>query len=233
MKTKFSTRILALVLMIAMIVPMLVFTASAEDKTITFELGANGSATHKDGSSAKTTYTETVDGYTLSITGGDKMYPASVDAKGNGCIKFGTSSVVGKCSFTVPADVTSVVLYVAKYKSNTTKITVNGTAYTLTKNSNNGEYDEITVDTTNNKTVSFATVSGGVRAMLNTIKFIVAGSSEAPEPFISLVGDNVLQAGNTVTLTATLTNLEGEVAWTSSDDNVATVAGGVAPIPAP
>ena len=47
MKTKFSTRILALVLMLTLIVPMLVFTASAEDKEIVFNLGANGSATHK------------------------------------------------------------------------------------------------------------------------------------------------------------------------------------------
>ncbi len=143
----------------------------AEAFEITFTLGANGAAEHKDGSSAKTTYSETVDGYTLNITGGDKMYPTSYDAKGNSCIKFGTGSVVGKCSFTVPEEVTEVVIYVAKYKANASKINVNGTPYTLTKNSNDGAYDEIVVDTTTNKTVNFTTVSGGVRAMLNTIVF--------------------------------------------------------------
>ena len=142
----------------------------AEKAIAIFELGANGSATHKDGT-AKTTYSETNGDYTLSITGGDKMYPSSYDQKGNGCIKFGSSSAIGKMTFTVPSDVNSVVLYVAKYKANTTKITVNGTAYTLTKNSNDGEYDKITVDTSTNKTVTFETVNGGVRAMMNTIEF--------------------------------------------------------------
>lgn len=147
--------------------------AVAEPTTLaTFNLGANGSATHKDGSSAKTTYSETADGYTLNITGGDKMYPSSYDAKGNSCIKFGSSNAVGKCSFTVPENVTSVVLYVAKYKNNSTKINVNGTAYTLSNPSDNGVYDEIIVDTTTNKTITFTTVSGGARAMLNTIVFI-------------------------------------------------------------
>ena len=100
------------------------------------------------------------------------MYPASYDAKGNSCIKFGTSSVVGKMTFTVPENVTSVEIHVAKYKANTSKISVNGTTYTLTKNSDAGEYDIITIDTTSTKEISFATVSGGARCMINTIVFI-------------------------------------------------------------
>lgn len=137
----------------------------------TFALGANGTASHNDGSSA-TTYTETVNGYTLNITGGNKMYKGARDAKGNSCLKFGTSSGIGSMTFTVPEAVTEVIIYVAKYKANTTKLTVGGSTITLTKNSNDGEYDEIKVDTTTNKTVSFTTVSGGARAMLNTIVFI-------------------------------------------------------------
>ena len=137
----------------------------------TFALGANGSASHKDGSSAQSTYSENVGGYTLSITGGNKMYPSSYDAKGNSCLKFGTSSAVGSMTFTVPENVTEVVIYVAKYKSNTTKVSVNGTTYTLTKNSNNGEYDAIVVDTSSTKTVTFTTVKGGYRCMINTIEF--------------------------------------------------------------
>ncbi len=137
----------------------------------TFVLGADGSASHKDSNSSKTTYNETVNGYTLNITGGTNMYPSSLDAKGNSCIKLGTSSKTGGFSFTVGENVTSVTICIAKYKSNTTKITVNGTAYTLAKNSNDGAYDEITIDTTNTKTISLTTVSGGVRAMVNTIEF--------------------------------------------------------------
>lgn len=222
MKIKASTRILAFVLMLALVVPMLVFNVSAEDTVITFNLGANGSAAHVDGNTLNT-YNQTVDGYKLSISG-SKMYGPAFDAKGNSCLKFGTSSAVGSCSFTVPEEVTSVVLYVAKYKSNTTKITVNGTAYTLTKNSNNGEYDAITVDTTTTKNVSFTTVSGGVRAMLNTIEFHIPPTGE---PSISLAGNDVLQVGETVTMEATPTNIEGDVVWTSSNPSVATVEGGV------
>ena len=227
MKTKFSRRILAFVLAFALVVPMFVFNVGAADKTVSFQLGADGSATHKDGSSSKTTYSETVDGYTLNITDGSKMYPASIDAKGNGCIKFGTSSATGACTFTVPDDVTSVILYVGKYKANTTKIQVNGTAYTITGASNNGEYDKITVDTTTNKTVSFTTVSGGVRAMLNQIDFVIADTGAAPAPSISISGENATVVGGSTTLNATLNNAEGALTWTSSNNAVATVSNGV------
>ncbi len=156
-------------------------TASAATTEIVFELGSNGSAGHKDGSAAKETYTETVGAYTLNLTGGQKMYPSSYDAKGNSCIKLGSSSAVGGFSFTVPDDVTSVIIAVAKYKTNASKISVNGTAYTLTKNSNDGAYDEITVDTSATKTVSFTTVSGGVRAMVNTITYVIESSEPTCE----------------------------------------------------
>lgn len=142
-----------------------------ETTTVTFALGANGSASHSDGSS-KTAYSETVNGYTLSITGGTNMYTGARDAMGNSCVKFGSSKNAGSCTFTVPNDVTSVVIYVAQYKANTTKINVNGTNYTIETASNNGAYTAITVDTTSNKTITFTTVSGGIRAMVNTIEFI-------------------------------------------------------------
>ena len=226
MKTKFSTRMLALALILTLLVPMLVFQASAEDRVVTFNLGANGSAAHADGSSA-TTYTETVGGYTLNITNGTKMYSGARDAQGNGGLKFGTSSAVGSCQFTVPEDVTSVVLHVAKYKTNTAKVTVNGTTYTLTKNSNDGAYDTIMVDTSTNKTVTFTTVSGGARAMLNCIDFVIAGGADSNEPYISLKGESVLQIGEPMTMTATAENVTGDIAWSSSDETVATVDGGV------
>ncbi len=149
-----------------------VLGGSSEPATLAkFELGANGSATHSDGSE-KTSYSETVNGYTLNITGGSKMYTGARDAKGNSALKLGTGSVAGKFTFTVPENVTSVVIYIAKYKTNTSKVTINGTTYTLTNNSNDGAYDIITIDTSSTKTVSLTTVSGGYRAMVNSIEFI-------------------------------------------------------------
>ena len=152
-------------------------TVSYVDKTIVFTFGENGNAEHKDGSPDKATYTETKDGYTLSISGGSKMYAGSFDAKGNSALKLGTGSVAGSFEFTVPADVTEVIIYVAQYKANTTKISVNGVAYTITTASNDGAYTEIKVDTTTNKKVSFTTVSGGYRCMINTIEFKVSAEN--------------------------------------------------------
>jgi hypothetical protein len=100
-----------------------------------------------------------------------KVYGPAYDAKGNSCIKLGTSKLVGSLKFTVPEDVTEVVIYVAKYKSSATKINVNGTAYTLTQNSNDGAYNVITIDTSVDKTVTFTTVASNYRCMINTIEF--------------------------------------------------------------
>ena len=142
-----------------------------EEVKIVFELGENGSASHNDGKEANT-YTETVGDYKLNITGGTKMYTGAVDATGNGCIKLGTSSVVGGFSFVVPTDVEKVVICIAKYKAKTTKVSINDNEYTLSASSNSGAYDEITVDTSSSKTVSVTTVSGACRAMVNSITFI-------------------------------------------------------------
>ena len=75
--------------------------------------------------------------------------------------------LVGTLSFTVPEDVTSVVIYVAQYKDYTTKVNVNGTEYTVATASNNGEYTAITIDTTTTKTVSLETVSAALTSFGN------------------------------------------------------------------
>ena len=136
----------------------------------TFTFGANGSASHNDGSS-KTTYSETSGGYTLSLSSMTNVYTGARDAKGNSCLKLGSSSKAGSFTFTVPSDVKKVIIYVAQYKANTTKVTINGTSHTITTASNNGAYTAIEIDTTTTKTISFTTVSGGYRAMLNTIEY--------------------------------------------------------------
>lgn len=83
----------------------------------------------------------------------------------------GLSSKIGTFTFVVPSEVKTVSVYIAKYKTNTSKITVNGTAYTLTKNSNHGEYNKIDIDTSVEKSVTISTVTGASRAMINTIEF--------------------------------------------------------------
>ena len=147
----------------------------------TFTLGTDTTTTHTDGKEA-TTYEETVNGYTLSITSGVKFYTGACDEKGNGCIKIGASSAIGSFTFTVSDEVKSVVIYVAKYKAKTSKISINsGEAQTLETSSNDGTYTEITIDTTTNKTISFATVGSTTgRVMINTIEFY-GGSSSSTE----------------------------------------------------
>ena len=138
----------------------------------TFDFGANGSATHTDPNSKFSNgKSYTVNGYTLKFTTATNCYDGGRDAKGNSCMKMGTSSKTGSFTVTVADNVTEVVIYVAQYKANTTKINANGTAYTITTASNNGAYTPITIDTSTNKTFTFATVSGGVRCMIDKIVF--------------------------------------------------------------
>lgn len=137
----------------------------------TFALGDNGDATHFDGNSAST-YEETVSGYTLSISAGSGFYTGARDAQGNSCLKLGTSKAAGSFTITVPTGVKKVAIYVGGYKAKAAKYTVNdGTAAMTTKNSNNGEYDIITIDVPENGIITFKTETGGYRAMINTIEF--------------------------------------------------------------
>jgi hypothetical protein len=144
-----------------------------KNNTITFALGANGEAKHDDATyNGKSSYTEKVGDYTLSITNGSAMYINARDAKGNSCLKMGKSSEAGTFTFSVPSDVNKVIIYVAKYKSNKTIVNINGKDYTITTASDNGEYTPIEIDTSTTKKVTFTTVKGGYRCMINTIEFI-------------------------------------------------------------
>ena len=155
-------------------------TSRPTGKLATFEFGSNGAATHADGS-AKASYTDIQNGYTLNLTDGSSFYTGSRDAKGNSCVKLGKGSAIGSCNFTVTDDVAKVVIYAAKYKSNKSELSINGEIYALTKNSNDGEYDVITIDTSENKEVALATTSSGYRCMINTIEFWGVDESELPE----------------------------------------------------
>ena len=141
---------------------------------IVFTFGANVAAgKHKDSNSAITTYTEKVGDYTLSLTNGVKMFDKSNDAAGNSILKFGSSSAIGSCTLTVPADVTKVIIKAAKYKAKSSTLIINGTEYVLSTSSDDGAYEEITIDTSSVKTLEIATKSGACRVCIDEIIFVI------------------------------------------------------------
>ncbi len=156
-------------------------SAAAGDVAATFKLGEDGAASHSETTKAASSYKETSGGYTLEFSSLSNVYVNSRDAKGNGCLKLGTGSKTGSFTFTVPNDVMSVVIYVAKYKATATTVTINGTNYTITKASDDGEYDEIKIDTSVTRTVTFSTTTSGKRCMINTIEFYAKPKAEAPK----------------------------------------------------
>lgn len=157
-------------------------SAAAGDLAATFEFGANDTKNqgHVDGSS-KPSYTEDNGNYTLFLSSMTNASTEAYDKKGNSCLKIGTSKKTGSFTFTVSDDVVSVVIYVAKYKNYATTVTINGTNYTITKASDDGEYDEIKIDTSVTKTVTFSTTTSGKRCMINTIEFYAKPKAEAPK----------------------------------------------------
>ena len=147
-------------------------TIGASGKVATFTFGANGSAAHVDGDDLGSSKTYTEGAYKLALTSMSKVYGPAYDAKGNSCIKLGTSSKVGSLTFTVPEDVTKVVIYVSGYKAKTVSVIINGgTAKTISTTSDSGNYTAIEIDTTTTKTIKFETKSN-YRCMIDAIEFI-------------------------------------------------------------
>ena len=146
-----------------------------------FTLGENGEAKHSDGGNMPESYAE--NGYTLTLEGLSNVYGNARDAMGNSCIKLGTSSAVGKFSFTVPEEINEVIIYVSGREAKDAKVSVNGVEYEITTHSDDGKYTAITVDTSENKTVEFTTVSlnGEERCMINTISYVTTRVVEIHE----------------------------------------------------
>lgn len=180
-----------------------------EVSSAVFTMGEDGEASHADGSSA-TSYTETKSGVTLTLSDGVKMYSGARDETGNGCLKFGTSSAGG--SFVVDltgiSNLIQVIFRAANYKATAnTTITINsGSPTTLTKQSNNGQYDEVSVNISSQTSLS---VEFSARAMLNEIEFVFSSSSSKVLDSITLdtsdapttfnVGDTFSYEGLSVT----------------------------------
>ena len=155
-----------------------------ESKKIVFEFGEDDSSktdeTKQDGNDYNGTEF-TSNGYTLVLTSCSKVYSGSYDAKGNACLKLGTGSAAGSFTFTVPNDVTSVIIKVSGYKAKTVGITVNGASQTISTLSSNGEYTDVIVDTTSNKTVTFTTTTN-YRCKITSITFVTGSGSVTPDP---------------------------------------------------
>ena len=144
------------------------------DDEVIFNFGDNKTVSDTvDGSAVSAGKTYTEGDYTLKLDTAEKVYGSAYDFKGNSTLKLGTGSVAGSLSFTVPEDIAEVIIYVAQYKANAATVTVNGVATKLDKQSNNGEYNLITVDTSTTKTVNFA-VTSGYRCMINMIVWVKA-----------------------------------------------------------
>jgi hypothetical protein len=148
----------------------------------TFTFGDNGGAAHNDGTDITSTKSFTDGNYTLTLTNPTKLYGNARDAKGNSCLKLGSSKATGGFSFTVPEDVDEVVIHAAKYKASNSTVIINDTRYSLTTASNDGEYTPLVIDTSKTKTVTVATVSGASRCMINTIEFMGSGVAEETDP---------------------------------------------------
>lgn len=160
-----------------------VFSMAAAVKGVLarFDLGEDGEEGHYDGSGAPDGESLVFESgnYTLSFDKCQKVYQNARDEKGNGALKLGTAKAAASFSITVGDDVKAVRFYVGRYKTYDSYIKINGTQYELTKNSNDGEYDVIVIDTSTNKTITFETYDidptgeyHSVRCMINTIEFL-------------------------------------------------------------
>ena len=159
--------------------------SGSEETLAVFDFGANGGAAHNDGTEITAAKSYTDGEYTLTLTSPTKLYGNARDAKGNSCLKMGSSKATGSFTFTVDEDVDKVVLHIAKYKANGTAVIINGTRHSVSTASDDGAYTPITVDTSATKTVTVATVSGSSRCMINTIEFLGKVSTPDTEPPVS------------------------------------------------
>lgn len=200
------------------------------EANVVFVFGENGDASHNDGKDIGAGKVYQAGTYTLTISGASKVYDGARDAKGTSALKLGTSSVVGTFSFTVPSEVSSVIFKVTGYKKTAANIDINGTAYTVDKFSDNGEFNEYTVDTTSTKTITFATVSGGVRAMIYSITYVIGSGSgsETPEPELTAeqkvkadIESITLPASTTDNLTLATSGANGSsISWESDKEAI-------------
>ena len=193
-------------------------------RAATFSFGEDGEVGHTDSKTALTSYSESNNGYDLNING-NYIYANSKDEMGNSALKLGTGTYISTFEFTVPSNITEVKLYVAKYKNYATSVTVNEETTELTKASNYGEYDEIVVDTSTVKTVSFSSgTSGDKRCMIEAIEFYGNVEKIAAET-VELQETLTLTPSGSAKLIYTIdpTNTTDIITWTSGNAGIVKV----------
>lgn len=117
---------------------------------------------------------EYVDGdYKLVLTDFEHVNKDAYDVVGNSCLYIGTGSEPGSFTFTVPSDITTVVIYVAGYQVYYTNVRVNmGDVQKVGTYSNRGEYTPIEIKVPSNRKITILTEPYGTRAMIDRIEFI-------------------------------------------------------------
>lgn len=116
------------------------------------------------------TYTQ--EEYELKFLNYKNVYKNARDAMGNPALKVGNTTDVGSFEINLPNEISIVVFEIAKYKDHTSTVFINGREYSLTKNSNDGEYERIIVDATKVKTITFTTADEGKICMVRAIEYI-------------------------------------------------------------
>ncbi len=173
---KTISKILGLVLALSLVLSFAAFASAADEPLATFTFPTSSSTdSWQDGNGMDSGTSFTSGNYTLTFTDCTKVYSKGNDSAGTGFIKFGTSSLVGTLTFTVPEGVTKVELHLAKYKNNTSYYSINGGAAVQISNATPG-YDVVTVDTSSTKTITLSSTNDGKRMVLLSVLFYGEGS---------------------------------------------------------
>lgn len=151
-----------------------IIDSDSDINLIKFSFGPDGDAWHTENTQPLSTYTEIVDGYTLTLFDGVKMYAGCRDATGTSALKLGAAAGVGSFSLEVPENVTSIIFMVATWRlDSSTTVNINGTDYVIETSSNDGEYTPIKIATKAGDTVTVATDTYHRRAMFDAIIYVV------------------------------------------------------------
>ena len=213
MKTKFSRRILAFVLVLALAVPMFVFNVTAADES------ASISFANKAQRTVFTTSQQVWEQNGIILTNDKGASTSNVADYSNPARFYKSSKITVKCTL---GNITKIEFtansssYANALKSSITSgtATVSGSVVTVIPASESDTY------------VINSLTGGQVR--LNSMKVYYESVGGEPVPSIALSADKTsVLVGNTINLTAKTENTTGEVTWSSDNEDVATVVNGV------
>ena len=141
------------------------------DKFYDSNFDTSGTAHSNGGKMTEKSDTYNAGVYQLKFLNYVNLYKNARDAKGNPALKLGKSDAVGYFEIIIPENVSSVIFKVAKYKEQDSSVRINGVEYKLTKNSNDGVYDEIIIDTSETKKIMVSTTEANKICMIRSIEF--------------------------------------------------------------